>query len=228
MNIFVYSDESGVFDKINEKNFIFGGLLFLDKESKELHNRKYLNVERIMRNTNGYETQELKATVLSNKDKGKIFRSLNHCLKFGVVINLSEVNEDIFSHKKNKQRYLDYAFKIGLKRVFEQLISRGEIKNSDVKNLYIFCDEHTTATNGIYELREGLEQEFKCGTFNHNFNKFFPPLFPNIDGVDLNFCDSNKKALIRAADIVANRVYFHAKKENINIIEEKVFITRLP
>lgn len=228
MNIFVYSDESGVFDLYNEKYFVFGGLIFLDKESKENANRKYINVENIIRKHNTYVSSELKATALTNKDKGKIFRSLNRYIKFGVVIDLKRINKDIFEHKKNKQRYLDYAFKIGLKRAFQQLIADGIIIPTNVKNLNIFCDEHTTATNGIYELREGLEQEFKCGTFNYSFNKFFPPLFPNIDSVDLNFCDSNKKTLIRSADIVANKVYFHSKQNTLEHLNKKVIITRLP
>lgn len=228
MNIFVYSDESGVFDSYNEKYFVFGGLIFLDKESKENANRKYISVENIIRKHNTYVSSELKATALTNKDKGKIFRSLNRYIKFGVVIDLKRINKDIFEHKKNKQRYLDYAFKIGLKRAFQQLIAEGIIIPAKVKNLNIFCDEHTTATNGIYELREGLEQEFKCGTFNYSFNKFFPPLFKNIDSVDLNFCDSNKKTLIRSADIVANKVYFHSRQNTLEHLNKKVIITRLP
>lgn len=228
MNIFVYSDESGVFDKYHEEYFIFGGLIFLDKSSNENANRKYIGVENSIRKHNTYTSTELKATILSNKDKGKIFRSLNGYIKFGVAIELKRINNDIFEHKKNKQRYLDYAFKIGLKRAFEQLIENDKIIPADVNNIYIFCDEHTTATNGIYELREGLEQEFKCGTFNYTFNKFFPPLFPNIYSVNLSFCDSNKKALIRAADIVANKIYFHSKRNILEHLNKKVIITKLP
>lgn len=228
MNITVYSDESGVFDKNNEKYFVFGGLIFLDINIKEKENRKYINVEKTIRRNNTYKSEELKAITLSNKDKGKIFRSLNKCIKFGVIIDLEKINNDIFSHKKNKQRYLDYAFKIGLKRALQSLINSGDIIPKDVKYLNVFCDEHTTATNGLYELREGLEQEFKCGTFNFNFNKFFPPLFKNIDSVNLCFCDSKKKALIRAADIVANKIYFHANINKVDDLKHKVIITELP
>lgn len=228
MNITVYSDESGVFDKNNEKYFVFGGVIFLDINIKERENRKYIHVEKSIRRNNTYKSKELKATTLSNKDKGKIFRSLNKCIKFGVIIDLEKINNDIFSHKKNKQRYLDYAFKIGLKRALQSLINSGDIIPKDVKYLNVLCDEHTTATNGLYELREGLEQEFKRGTFNFNFNKFFPPLFKNIDSVNLCFCDSKKKALIRAADIVANKIYFHANINKVDDLKHKVIITELP
>ena len=32
MNIYIYSDESGVFDQKNGKVFVFGGLIFLEKK----------------------------------------------------------------------------------------------------------------------------------------------------------------------------------------------------
>ena len=68
---------------------------------------------------------------------------------------------------------MDYAYKIGLKRCFEKLIADGSINVHEVENIYIYADEHTTATNGRYELKEGLEQEFKNGTYNYGYDKFF-------------------------------------------------------
>lgn len=46
MNIFVYSDESGVFDAAHNDIFVFGGVLFLDKESKDANARKFVHAER--------------------------------------------------------------------------------------------------------------------------------------------------------------------------------------
>jgi len=230
MNIYVYSDESGVFDNVHEDKFVFGGLIFLDKNTKDIETRKYLNVERTIRkyNRNKYQNKELKATILKNKDKGKVFRSLNSCIKFSVVIDLKRVNIEIFNHKKSKQRYLDYAFKIGVKRAIEKLILEGAITPNEVNSLNIFCDEHTTATNGFYQLKEGLEEEFKRGTHNFHYNKFFPPLFPNMNNVNLQYCNSATNALIRGADIVANRVYFKANKNNCSDLHSKVICTHLP
>ena len=45
MNIFIYSDESGVFDKIHNEYFVFGGLILLGKDSKEEWERLYRNAE---------------------------------------------------------------------------------------------------------------------------------------------------------------------------------------
>lgn len=136
------------------------------------------------------------------------------------------VEDSIFSVKKSKQRYLDFAYKISVKRKFEDLIKRGIIIPNQVEGIYFFVDEHTTATDGKYELREALEQEFRFGTYNWNYSVFFPPLFPNVKTVDVCFCNSSKVTLVRAADIIANKIYYYAnekriyelRKDNFNII----------
>ena len=76
-----------------------------------------------------------------------------------------------------------------------------------VRNLYFYVDEHTTATNGRYELREALEQEFKVGTYNWSYQTFFPPIFSSMETVNMEYCNSKNKLLVRAADIVANKIY---------------------
>jgi len=44
----------------------------------------------------------------------------------------------------------------------------GKIDLNKIENIYIYVDEHVTATDGRYELREAIEQEFKHGTLmNH-------------------------------------------------------------
>ena len=228
MNLFVYSDESGVFDRVHNDIFVFGGLIFLDKNSKNIASRKYIRAERMLRPSECVnDAGELKACRISNKAKSKLFRSLNQYIKFGVVIHQKELMNRIFQSKKDKQRYLDYAYKICLKRAFEHLIAAKVINPLIVENMYVFVDEHTTATNGIYELREGLEQEFKSGTYNMSYDKFFPPLFRNLKSLDLKYCNSATTPLIRAADIVANRLYYLAINE-ADLSAAKALTTHLP
>ncbi len=230
MNIYIYSDESGVFDKVHNDYFVFGGLMYLSKDAKLDGERTYIAAERVIRRTEGFPPEkEVKATSVSNKSKGKLYRSLNHVHKFGVVIDERKVIDSIFGDKKTKQRYLDYAFKICVKRKFEELISRNIIDPYAVENLYFFVDEHTTATNGIYELQESMEQEFKRGTYSHNYTKFFPPIFPAMKSVKVEFCNSSKKTLVRAADIVANKIYFCVNSGGIaSLAGDKMCITYLP
>ena len=208
MDIFVYSDESGVFDKAHNSIYVYGGLICLGKQSKDEWIRRYIAAERAIRSSNKYPADaELKASFLSNKDKGKLVRSLNGCYKFGVVVRQEYLLDRIFASKKDKQRYLDYAYKIGLKRALSDLLDRSIIQANDVSNIRVYADEHTTATNGRYELREALEQEFKNGTYNYSYDKFFEPLFIDMQGVHLNFCNSASTTLVRAADHIANRIY---------------------
>lgn len=230
MDIFIYSDESGVFDVKHNRFFVFGGLIFLSKDSKDLCSRKYSKAEKDVKASNGLDVgAEAKASVISNKSKGKLFRSLNNQIRFGVIIDEKQLHERIWYSKKDKQRYLDYAYKIGVKRCLQWLIRDGKIKPEDVHNIYFFVDEHTTATNGKYELRESLEQEFKYGTFNSCWDHFFPPIFPSVQNVDLSYCNSSSTVLVRAADIVANKIY-HRVRENERYYarEDDLFVTRLP
>ena len=230
MNIYVYSDESGVFDKVHNNIFVFGGLIILGSNSKEKWSRRYSAIEKNIRKSSDYNIDcELKATKISNHDKNKIFRSLNNCYKFGVVIDQQRIHTNIFDTKKDKQRYLDYAYKIAVKRALEKMICNKIIEKSDVDRMFFYVDEHTTATNGCYELEQALEQEFKSGTFNFNYCVHYPPLFPGLKELHLELCNSQSKLLVRAADIVANKIYYIARNNIIlNADEANLNVIKLP
>lgn len=227
LNIFVYSDESGVFDYIHNEYYVFGGLITLGKKDREDLMRLYRNAESAIA-PNYKEGMELKASNISTKHRAKLFRSLNSAYKFGVVIKQGKIRKEIFANKKSKQRYLDYAYKIGVKNALVQMINSDELKASDVRNIHFYVDEHTTATNGRYELREALLQEFKFGTFNWDYNIFYKPLFPTLDDVQLDYCNSSKTALVRAADIIANRIYHEVLEGNNPVLRDNMYIKFLP
>ena len=233
MNIFVYSDESGVMDKVHNKYFVFGGLVFLSREEKEAASRRYIAAEKNIRKGGSYDRScELKASTIAAGEKRKLYRLLNDYYKFGIVIEQEFILDSIMSNKKSKQRYLDFAYKIGVKRLLQALISENVINPEEVKNIYFYVDEHTTATNGVYELRESLEEEFKNGIHNWNFSAFYPPIFPEMDSVQLNFCNSETVTLVRAADIVANRIYHDVLSgmqfSPFDPLENKLLVTYLP
>lgn len=227
MDLFIYSDESGVFDKEHNEIYVYGGLIFLGKEQKDGYARKYMAAEKALRGQKYAADEELKACRISNKEKGKLYRSMNGAIRFGVIVNQKRVLDRIFQSKKDKQRYLDYVYKIGLKKAPQKMLIEGSIEKNSIENVHVFTDEHTTATNGRYELREGLEQELKNGTYNMQYDKFFPPVFETLGGIELKNCDSSKVPLIRAADIVANRIYFMALNRNIEKLEG-IYLTTLP
>lgn len=233
MNIFVYSDESGVMDKVHNKYFVFGGLVFLSKDEKDVASRRYIAAEKNIRKGGKYDrSSEIKASTIKAGEKRKLYRLLKDYYKFGIVIEQDFILDSIMGNKKSKQRYLDFAYKIGVKRLLQALISESVIKPEEVKNIYFFVDEHTTATNGVYELRETLEEEFKNGIHNWNFSTFYPPIFPEMDTVQLDYCNSETVTLVRAADIVANRIYHDVLSgvqfAPFNAVENKLLITYLP
>ena len=230
MNLYIYSDESGVFDHIHNTYFVFGGIIFLDKEKRDVCSRKYSKAEKdVKAYLHLNKGDEAKASIITNHAKGKLFRALNNQYRFGVIIEEKRVLSRIWQSKKDKQRYLDYVYKIAVKRRLEGLIRQGVLDPSKVKNMYFFVDEHTTATNGRYELRESLETEFKNGIYNPSWDTFHDPLFPNMGSVELHFCNSATKTLVRAADIVANRIYHLANSDSKFVsFEDDLFVIRQP
>lgn len=229
MNIFVYADESGVFDRIHNDVFVFGGLIFLGKDERDEGQRRYRSVEKVQRRGGAARGhREMKAIYLTNKEKSSMFRAMNPYHRFGVIVNQQDVMPRIFENKKSKQRYLDYVFKRGLKSALQNMLNNQEIKAENVESIYVSMDEHTTATDGRYELRESLENEFKNGTYNWNWNRYFPPLFPDMKTVELQLKDSCQDSLVRAADITANRLYYAAISKQYDLVKDHIDFITLP
>ena len=108
MNIFVYSDESGVFDCYHSQYFVFGGVVFLDRETMESAARRYLTVEREIRKENLISSEdELKASNLERKNQRRLFRTTNREFRFGVVVEIPKfkIRLQIADDKKSRQRY---------------------------------------------------------------------------------------------------------------------------
>lgn len=89
-------------------------------------------------------------------------------------------------------------------------------------------DEHNTATNGRYELQQSLEQELIIGMFSSNFMTFFPPILQSLEGITVRMVDSRHNTLVRAADIIANRVFYCARQSQIDSLKRNVFLLHLP
>lgn len=142
MNLYIYSDESGVFDKIHNDIYVYGGLICFSKNEVDSLICQYKQMEQYIRVSEHIKTDELKAVRISNKSKAKLYRRLNKVYKFGAVINEHKVMNRIFENKKSKQRYLDYAYKITIRKQLENLISLKIIncvnKNSPIKRAAFF------------------------------------------------------------------------------------------
>lgn len=230
MHLFVYADESGTLDPIHNEYYTFGGLILIGKEQRIEASNRYLKAERALRAAHPElsHIKELKAKSLGNKARSSLFRSLNKFQKFGVVIEQKRLYSYIWEPKKTRQRFLDFAFKIGLKRALQDMMNNGVINASEIEYLHVIMDEHTTATDGRYELRESLEIEFRFGMTNFEHMTHFPPIFPNMKSVEVDMRDSSTTPLVRSADIVANRMLGCAYSGGYDRINGKVYYSILP
>lgn len=220
--ICIFSDESGVFNRKTNQYFVLGGLI-LDASKGEVGevSRLYSKMESNLRKKEEYnDLKELKASSMAPQDRRAMYATLRPYRKFGIVINLDHVNPHVFRNKKTCQRYQDYAYSNGLAAAFLALISKGLLDYQDAITLHFIADEHHTATDSEYELREMLIQLFKDGGFSPDFMLFHKPIFQKAEKVSLTLADSKKNILVRAADMIANRIYFEANHGNINNIAD--------
>lgn len=75
MDIYVYSDESGVFDRQHNEYFVFGGLVALSYSEADEATRRYQHAEKLIKAKEGLANDdEAKACCLSNSGKSKLFR----------------------------------------------------------------------------------------------------------------------------------------------------------
>ncbi len=216
MEVYVYSDESGTFDYVHNDYFVYGGVIFLSKAAKEEMSRKYLALERKIRADGHFGIdEEIKASKLKKSHKRRLL-SLSYsegCYPFGIVISLKELTlkEQISSSSKSKQRYMDYAYKLGIKNMLKSFIETGLLPLDECHSLHFCMDEHHSATDGKYELSESLDAEFNIGTYNPSWDLFHKPIFEKRKAyIDCRFCDSKRNTLVRLADIVANYIFHKA------------------
>lgn len=230
MNLYVYSDESGVFDKKTNSFFVFAGIILTSKEDRNKLKNKYLTLEKSIKYDKEISSKvELKASNIANKTKKRLYSYLKDVIKFSVVINLQKLFD--YKGKDNKQRYLDYAFKIGFKRTLKKLEKDGLIRLNDIERIFIECDEHTISTSGIYDLRDSIYNELKYGITNFNKNAQYGAIIPELVDVEVKYLDSKNNALIRCADIVSNFVYTSYRDMNIDRIEKldkEIYLEQLP
>lgn len=223
MHLYIYSDESGVLDKYHNDYYVFGGVVFLSKDEKDNYTRKYIAAEKNVRLSEKLDDrQEVKASVIQPKSKNKLYRCMCDAERFGAVATQQRLNDILFlnAHKKSRQRYLDWLYQMAIKTKLQKLIEDGIIIPDQVDAIDFYVDEHSTATNGHYELKESLEKEFQIGTWNYKYMIYHEPLFPRLHSTCVTFRDSFATSLVRSADIIANHIYFYANRNDGRIPEE--------
>lgn len=234
--LYIYADESGAFDKVHNDIFVYGGILVLGVESRDIMLRKQLYLESESRKNELYcAADEIKACYLPFKKRRRyISMNCKDVVRFAVIINQKSLRDRVFSTKASKQRYLDYALKRGIKNALQTSFKNGIYDIDEIGSISIIVDEHSTATNGKYALRESIDEEFRYGIYNPEYNKEFPAIFDStFPSIKLSYVDSAKVPLVRTADITANWVFcaerdFAQNADRLEHALNNIIVLRLP
>ena len=206
-HLYFFFDDSGVLHRNNSvKKFVYAGYVFSSKTELEVAKRKYRSLVKQIQSALG-KTNEVKAFGLSNKHKRALYNVLKDYESLSVVVDISKIYDSILESSKSICRYKDYILKRAIKNKIRRLIDQDKIFPDDDIILHIFIDEQTTATDGIYGLRETIKEELQHGIKNYDYGTFYSPLFHKNVIVEVQFCDSKSNYMIQACDILANRIF---------------------
>lgn len=212
MKLYIYADESGTFDKAHNDLFVYGGLVVPGDSVKRDLERKYSAIENDIRKASSRfsDNDELKARHLQMKERKRLFSLLQHspCVQFGIVVNQGKLRDSVFATKGTKQRYLDWALKMGIKKGVLGTVEQGLMAKQDITQMVVFVDEHSSSTEGKYNLSQSIDEEFRAGTYNPDYGTYHEPVFSmGFPRIPVRYHDSRSITLIRAADITANWIF---------------------
>ena len=122
---------------------------------------------------------------------------------FCCLINNKMIKDYIINSKSSKGRYLDYAQKMLVKEIFMNLIKEGKIDPNKPIKLTMYIDEQTTKSNGYYNLKESIKEEFLHGIINYNYGVIHEAILHSSFEIDVNYVDSKRNYAVQAADFVA-------------------------
>ena len=177
--------------------------------------------------------------IVFSDESGVLDRKNNDFFVFGGLVFTSYAEMDTATRLyANAEKYVKQIENLSENEEAKACILSNSLKGKLFRSLnrfekfgaVVYVDEHSTATNGRYELEQALEQEFKHGTFNFNYQIFYHPIFKNLQSVKVNFVDSKTRTLVRGADIIANRIFHHALESDLPSLRlrQRFCITEFP
>ena len=208
--IYIYMDDSGKLSNY-EKCSCYGGLVFLSKKEKDKFITQYRSIVRKIKcdecNKMGDSCDNIcpeikNAKIKKAKNKRWIMNYIKKYSMFCCLINNKIIKDYIINSKSSKGRYLDYAQKMLVKEIFMNLIREGKINPNKPIRLTMYIDEQTTKSNGYYNLKESIKEEFLHGIINYNYGVVYEAILHSSFEIDVNYVDSKKNYAVQAADFV--------------------------
>ena len=218
----MFSDESGVFDCKHHEWFVYAGIIVVGKHEMDSLARRYIAIEKNLRKNPKYRNvSEFKGAFLDDISRRKLLAVFSETMKFAVAIRQRKLDyARVFSNTKSKQDYLDFAYRVVLRRAFEDMVARGSLFPEDEFNLFINEDNRLVTSDSLHRKEEMIFKEFREGTYKSRFGMFSPPLFSNIQKVEISLRNSDRSTLIRGADIIANTVYTSIFKGFLDTLQD--------
>ena len=223
--IFVFMDDSGKLTN-NDICCCYGGVVFLDKKEKDkfitqykqiINNIKCNYCDKDINNCNKNCPEIKNYTLKDNAKKRWIKNYINKYKTFCVVVKNKNVYSYIINNKASKGRFIDYIQKIIIKEIFIHLIKNKDINPNENIKLNLYIDEQTTKSNGYYNLKNSIIEEFRYGISNYNYGAKYNAILHNNFDVNIIYVDSKKNYAVQAADFMAGE----ARSKYINFIQDK-------
>lgn len=202
--VYIYLDDSGTLHANAEgQYFVYAGYIFLSHKEKDAALAAY----RAAAKRCNPAKDELKAYGAKGKTKRYLVSILKEYESLSCVVDKTRVYPSIMNNKKSIHRYKDYCIKRAVKAKMVNLINRKLIDPAQPIVIRLFIDNQPTSTDGIYNLRESIKEEFSIGIANFDYGVNHKPIFQNKVEVTTSFCDSKKHFLIQASDMLANCIF---------------------
>ncbi len=237
MRLYVYADESGSFSRDSGTPFAYGGVCVLGRDAKDALARRYIAVERAVSSEccGISDGTEVKACFVGMRDRRRLLSvSSERCAQFAVIVNRDRVFDRVYATKRDRQRFLDYLLKRGIKHCVERGMRDGTFNRSDIDSMTVIVDEHGTSTSGKYRLAESINEEFRHGVWNPWFTSMIQPVFgTDFPEIPLAYVDSRNVPLVRLADVTANWAYCAERDaktapQAMRLLNRRACVLRLP
>ena len=226
-DIYICTDDSGKLNR-NEKWTVYGGMVFLSQIERNSFIRKYQSVIEEIKcsycEEDPYGCLKMCPEVKSsNPLKGEHRRRLMNMIKkeytYVCLINNNKVYDHIMNSKAGRGRYSDYAIKMFVKRIIQDLLYKGSLNRNDDITLHLYFDEQPTTTNGYYSLEESIKEELLHGVSNYQYNMTFRPILGGSLEIDLKYFDSKYHYDIQACDVLAGTIRHIIIRESMKYSE---------
>ncbi len=237
--IYINMDDSGVLHK-NEKYCVYGGVVFIGKESRDKFIRQYKGVLNGIkcdycpsdRSKCHHKCPEIKHYNILPYHKRRLYNLIKKSVTYAVAINNAKVNDNIMENKNSRGRFRDYCQRRIIKNSIQYLINQKLIDPYMPIELIIRIDQQGTSTDTNRAFVYDIYHELTDGIYNLSYDLVHPKILYSKLNIDLKYVVSNNHVCIQASDLIAGKIRNvilsdlskEEKKEELKILDNILFL----